>query len=237
MILDEFSGLAVEPNTADPDSLLSSIRANAEAADASSSSGGAPPRRTITMYRSSFTVDNGPERRLDDPSNAEFLKDLARGIVPRELQGEAEGGEATVGLVDKRKMEYCDDRDGAGRNQTSEPSFSSFTGEGQSLGGGVTAAAGGVITPSSDTEAPPEVDESSPKTMIQVRLLNGKRLRITINKNAKLTVLVQHINASGDAGEENYVLSAGFPPKILEDLEMTVEATGLAGSQVIQKKA
>lgn len=260
------SGLAVEPNTSDqPDSnsILSAIRANAEEAGNTGTGGGAasaPPRRTITMYRSSFTVDNGPERRLDDPSNAEFLKDLARGIVPRELQedrdgsdgesgsGSGSGGETTVGLIDKRQMEYADDAaarsasgggGGAGGAGSSQPSsFSSFTGEGQSLGTSSTTATGGVITPSTTTnEQPPPLDESSPKTMIQVRLLNGKRLRITINKSSTIATLVQHVNVSGDAGTDPYVLSAGFPPKILDDLNRTIEECGLAGSQVIQKKA
>jgi UBX domain-containing protein 1 len=68
-------------------------------------------------------------------------------------------------------------------------------------------------------------------------LLNGKRLRVKINKNATISVLVQHINASGDAGSEDYILSAGFPPKTLEDMSVTIEESGLAGSQVVQKKA
>jgi hypothetical protein len=81
------------------------------------------------------------------------------------------------------------------------------------------------------------VDEGKPVTMIQVRLLNGKRLRVKINVDATVGDLVLFVNASGDAGQEDYVLSAGFPPKILEDLEKTVGEVGLQGSQVIQKKA
>ncbi len=33
----------------------------------------------ITMYRSGFTVDDGPYRRLDDPANAPFLDNLGNG--------------------------------------------------------------------------------------------------------------------------------------------------------------
>jgi len=254
---------------------------NEGASAGGSGSGSGRPRRIITLYRSSFAVDNGPERRLDDPSNADFLRDMARGVVPRELQEDMAGsgagtgtgtgagtgtgtgtgtgasGDATVGLVDKRKIEYGDDsaRGGGGsgggsssggsslgfggRGGNSEPA--AFTGEGQSLGGStVVAANGGIITPTATgtaiDELPPSVDESSPKTTIQVRLLFGKRLRIVFNKSSKIRVLVQHTNASGDAGEEPYVLSAGFPPKTLEDLEQTVDESGLAGSQVTQKK-
>ena len=228
------SGLAVEPNTAD-DALLSSIRANASEATADELS--EPPRRTITLYRSSFTVDNGPERRLDDPDNAEFLKDLARGVVPRELQEES-GGDAAVGLMDKRQMEYADDTgagSGIGGNRGAAAAARSFTGEGQSLGSTSVVSSGGIISPTEATA--PELDSSQPTTVIQIRLLNGKRLRVKINKNATISVLVQHINASGDAGSEDYTLSAGFPPKTLEDMSVTIEESGLAGSQVVQKKA
>ena len=128
-----------------------------------------------------------------------------------------------------------DDANFDGRGGNSEPA--AFTGEGQSLGGStVVAANGGIITPTATgtaiAELPPSVDESSPKTTIQVRLLCGKRLCIVINKSSKIRVLVQHINASGDTGEEPYVLSAGFPPKTMEDLEQTVDESGLAGTQV-----
>ncbi len=44
--------------------------------------GAAAPARTITMYIGGFTVDDGPFRRLDDPANKDFLKDLANGCVP-----------------------------------------------------------------------------------------------------------------------------------------------------------
>jgi UBX domain-containing protein 1 len=234
------SGLAVEPNNADNqsassarDSILSSIRANASEATADEMS--QPPRRTITLYRSSFTVDNGPERRLDDPENADFLKDLARGVVPKELQG---GEDPSVGLMDKRHVEYADDAGGGGGDDGDGPAAAparSFAGEGQSLGSQSVVNSGGVISPTEATE--PQVDESKPTTVIQIRLLNGKRLRVKINKCSTVMVLVEHINASGDAGGEDYALSAGFPPKILEDLKLTIEECGLAGSQVIQKKA
>ena len=200
------------------------------------------------MYRNSFTVDNGPERRLDDPNNAEFLKDLARGIVPKELMdgdgsgggGGGGGGDATVGLIDKRHADYnaddcdCDDDHGHGQGPAVPRSFA---GEGQSLGSTAAVATGGIISPTTTTAETPTVNTAQPTTVIQIRLLNGRRLRVTINKCSTVLTLVEFINASGDAGGEDYVLTAGFPPKVLGDLSLTVEECGLAGSQVIQKKA
>ena len=122
------------------------------------------------MYRSGFTVDNGPYRRLGDESNAEFLTSLARGLVPRELQEEGEG-EVIVGLVDRRGEEYDPEKhgredygaDGSGGGDA----FQSFSGEGQSLGGAVASTSslvGGVIDPThpNNTLSPPPVDPSSP---------------------------------------------------------------------------
>ena len=39
--------------------------------------------RRITMYRNGFTVDNGPLRDVNEPDNQAFLRDLARGVIPR----------------------------------------------------------------------------------------------------------------------------------------------------------
>jgi UBX domain-containing protein 1 len=244
------SGLAVEPNTNDND-ILNRIRANAEEGQPSSSS---PPsgsantrRRMITMYRSGFTIDDGSFRRLDDPSNAEFLRDLARGVTPRELyegsneDGSARGvGNMEVGLVDKRNMEYEDDqnRGGAGGSAAAATATpAAFSGAGQSLGSSVTSSSEGVITPSSDTKTAPTADESKPQTTIQIRLLNGKRLIVKCNLDDTVQTLVLHIEASGSAGEDNYVLRGGYPPKVLTDLNKSIEESGLKGAQVIQKKA
>lgn len=227
------SGLAVEPDTNDASNLMSAIRNNAE--DGSAGGESERPARTITLYRSGFTVDNdGILRRLDDPNNSEFLRDLAKGIVPRELQegGSSEG--KTVGLVDKRHMEYEDDNAAGASAAQRTPSFH---GEGQSLGSTAAAPEGGIIDPATTSSMEFTVDESNPTTVIQVRLLNGKRLKVKINVSASILQLVHHIQASGDAGEESYALSAGFPPKILDDLNKSIDESGLKGSQIIQKKA
>ena len=227
------SGLAVEPDTNDASNLMSAIRNNAVDGSAGEESE-RPARTAITLYTGGFTVDNGPLRRLDDPNNSEFLRDLAKGIVPRELQqgGSSEG--KTVGLVDKRHMEYEDDIAAGASAAQRTPSFH---GEGQSLGSTAAAPEGGIIDPATTSSAEFTVDESNPTTVIQVRLLNGKRLKLKINVSASILQLVHHIQASGDAGEESYVLSAGFPPKILDDLNKSIDESGLKGSQIIQKKA
>lgn len=227
------SGLAVTPNVDEADGIFSAIRSNAEHVAPGSSS--QPPRRTITLYKSSFVVDDGPERRLDDPSNAEFLRDLAKGVVPRELMEREGDDNVEVGLIDKRSIEYGQDSSSTSQyGRRVEERSVAFTGEGQSLGAASQTSSGGIITPTTVTQ--PVTDESKPTTLIQVRLLNGKRLRIKIEKCAKVSLLIDHIHASGEAGTEDYLLSSGFPPQILDDFEKTIEECGLVGAQVIQKK-
>ncbi|KAL7516007.1 hypothetical protein ACHAWX_001068 [Stephanocyclus meneghinianus] len=225
------SGLAVVPNRED-------IFDQAQFAD---SAGSGDIRRTITMYRSGFTVDNGPYRRLGDESNAEFLTSLARGLVPRELQEEGEG-EVIVGLVDRRGEEYDPEKHGreddGADGRGGGDAFQSFSGEGQSLGGSATTTsslAGGVIDPThpNNTLSPPPMDPSLPTTSIAIRLPDGKRLVVKLNSSHSVATLGQHI---GTAVDGPYVLTSGYPPRTIEDLEESVEKAGLMGAQVGVKK-
>merc|ERR1719223_1737446 len=137
-------------------------------------------------------------------------------------------------------MEYEDDQNRGGSGGGSAAAATStppaFSGAGQSLGSSVTLSEG-VITPSSDAETAPKADESKPQTTIQIRLLNGKRLIVKCNLDDTVQTLVLHIEASGSAGEYKYVLSSGYPPQVLTDLNKSIEESGLKGAQVIQKKA
>jgi UBX domain-containing protein 1 len=189
--------------------------------DDNDGSSGTTARRTITMYRDGFVVDDGPYRRLDDPNNAEFLRSLAQGRTPAELLSDGgESGNVTVGLIDKRKEEYIEQ-------------FQSFSGAGATLGGTSSSAAtgntaGAVVDPSTLPE-PPETDTSRPTTSIQVRLPNGQRKVIKVNLEASVLQFAAHLRSNVDAP---FRLVSGFPPKPLEDLDATVEAAGLKGAQV-----
>lgn len=252
------SGLAVVPNrdndaSGASDSIFN-LAENAGSAGAGGSGGGGEVRRTIAMYRSGFTVDNGPYRRLDDPNNAEFLTSLARGMIPRELSEEAQQNsdgdtpEVMVGLVDRRGEEYDSERHGkqestGGGGGSGASGFQSFSGEGQSLGATTSAAAGsatasasggGVIDPS-DAGTPRAVDASRPSTSIAIRLLTGKRLVVKVNLDSPVSELGQHIGSQ--AGTDPYVLTSGYPPSTISDLGKSVEEAGLKGAQVVLKKA
>jgi UBX domain-containing protein 1 len=217
------SGLAVIP---DRDPNRSAIFQRAEQGGSNADENDTR-RRVITMYRDGFTVDDGPYRRLDDPSNRDFLSSLARGVTPRELMSDSvDGGEISVGLVDKRNEDYVE-------------TFQSFSGVGQSLGVSSLSVSGVIDprnTPIAESPSVP-ADKVSKLTSIQIRLLSGKRLVVKLPLNAPVQALVREILVSGDAGSEPFVLMGGFPPRQVTDLSNTIENAGLAGSSVTQKKA
>jgi UBX domain-containing protein 1 len=225
------SGLAVEPNFADgPSNASDSIFNRAESAGPDDGPGGpSNVQRTITMYRDGFVVDDGPYRRLDDPANARFLRSLARGQTPEELIGDGPGGNTTVGLVDKRKEEYVE-------------TFRSFSGAGQSLGGGGassgaegTGAATGVFDPSS---LPAASEAGGDTTSIAVTMLDGSRKVVKVALTATVTELASRAAAASNSTiSVPFRIVAGFPPKPLEDGNQTVEEAGLKGARVRLQKA
>ncbi|GAB5037022.1 ubx domain-containing protein [Nannochloropsis oceanica] len=133
------------------------------------SAGDAPPAgaRSITMYRNGFTVDDGPFRALDDPANDSFLRDMARGVVPRELEAGVPPGQAVhVNLKDKRDEEYA---------APAAPAYVAYSGEGKSLkseGGGGSAAA--LCAGGGGGGHMPELDEGRPTTVLQVGREGGR---------------------------------------------------------------
>lgn len=224
---DAKSGLAVEPTNDDENGTGGARDTVFNLAEQAGSEESGQVRRTITMYRDGFVVDDGPYRRLDDPANAEFLRSLAQGRTPAELVPESgDNANTTVGLIDKRSEDYV-------------PTFQSFSGAGATLGGSATASAvsGSTVDPTNLPDEVPTVDTSSPTTSIQVRLPNGQRKVLKINLTMtvlQLATMIKPLVLS--AGGSSFQMVSGFPPKPLEDFDATVESAGLKGAQVQIKK-
>jgi UBX domain-containing protein 1 len=228
------SGLAVEPTPGsrappagdDQDSIFN-------LAEQASEDDEGQVRRTITMYRDGFMVDDGPYRRLDDPANAGFLRALAMGQVPPELaQDTASGGGGgglggvTIGLVDKRREEYVE-------------TFRSFSGAGATLGGGTSSSSPddalqgstSTVDPASLPDTTP-VNADQPTTSVAVRLPNGQRRVVKVNLDMTVLQLAAHVRDQMTDPTVPFRIVSGFPPKPLEDLSMTVADAGLKGAQV-----
>jgi len=57
----------------------------------------------LTFWTDCFTIDDGPPRKFKDSANAEFLNDVHKGVVPRELEALAQGADLNIELL-KKKM-------------------------------------------------------------------------------------------------------------------------------------
>lgn len=223
------SGLSVlGPGTGEHHDSIATIIARAQATmQETDQTSDTVPRHIITFYREGFTVNDGPYRRRDVPSNRLFLEAIEKGVVPMELESEKKSDIVDIRLVDKRSEEY---------KPPSAPRYTAFSGEGQRIGGTSIIAQSAVVQ-SSESQAtnPPIIDDKQPTTTLQIRLHNGTRLRATLN----LTHTIRDIHAIvyvNEAAAQSYTLLAGFPPRPLStDLTQTIEEANLQGASITQK--
>ncbi|KAF8082779.1 hypothetical protein N665_0808s0015 [Sinapis alba] len=188
---------------------------------------------TITFWRNGFTVNDGPLRRFEDPENATFMESIARSECPRELEPVDRKIRVHVDLV-RREDNYI---------EPPKPK-NSFQGVGRTLGasGSGSAAEPPQAAPPAQMNTAPVpsvglvVDQAAPTTSIQLRLADGTRLVSRFNSHHTVRDVRGFIDASRPGGSREYqLLTMGFPPKQLTDLDQTIEQAGIANSVVIQK--
>ena len=80
----------------------------------------------------------------------------------------------------------------------------------------------------------PVVDESAPKTQIQIRFHNGERASLTLNMTHTVADIHNFVMSAAPV-EGEYQLVSGFPPKPLTDTSKTVEQAGLKNAAITQK--
>ncbi|KAJ0798148.1 putative UBX domain, UBA-like superfamily, SEP domain, Ubiquitin-like domain superfamily [Helianthus annuus] len=188
-----------------------------------------PLTHTITFWTNGFTVNDGPLRRLDDPQNASFLESIRKSECPEELKSATGRAPDHVSLV--RKLEEY---------PVQKHRQAAFVGVGRTLGSTTSEDATAAI-PAPATAAPTPfvglvVDNTLPSTSIQLRLADGTRMVSRFNFHHTISNIRSFIDASRPGGPRAYqLLTMGFPPKQLNDLNQTIEEAGLANSVVIQK--
>ncbi|KAI3493338.1 hypothetical protein L1887_41927 [Cichorium endivia] len=185
---------------------------------------------TITFWTNGFTVNDGPLRRLDDPQNASFIESIRKTECPEELKPAKGTAPVHVSLV--RKLEDY---------PVQKHRHTAFVGVGRTLGSTTTSSEDTTAALPPATAAPTPlaglvVDDSLPSTSIQLRLGDGTRMVSRFNFHHTIGDIRSFIDASRPGGTRVYqLLTMGFPPKQLNDLNQTIEAAGLANSVVIQK--
>jgi len=187
-------------------------------------------RTTLTLYRNGFVVNDGPLRELTDPANQEFMRILVSGGVPPELASSADpvNRSLNVNLSDKRGEDFT---------PPAPPAYVAFSGEVHTLGGNdnVEINESSIFNFSTVSDTTPTIDESKPTTTIQVRLNNGKKIRIKLNYTSTIADLLALIKVQQGSSSSNFTLSAGFPPKDIVGTTSTIEEAGLIGAAVTQK--
>lgn len=204
---------------------------------------------TLKMWRTGFTVDDGPLRAYEDPANAEFLNSIRRSEVPLELIREARGGEVFINMADHRHEDYA----------TSKSVLKAFTGSGHTLGspaptvigqeaqpagavgGAIKATA--IVGASSDSNVLEKTAQENlkvvtgqPTTNIQVRLPDGSRLVIKLNHTHTVGNIRQFIQTARPALETtDFALMTTFPYAELTDPSLTVAEGKLLNSAIVVK--
>lgn len=194
---------------------------------------GKPPSHDLHMWKNGFSLDDGPLRKFDDPANAEFVQALTRSEVPAELRRLHPGQEVHVAMHDKRGEEFVQP----------PKKLVPFSGQGNRLGSSDGAA------PQQQQQEPQQrqqasagaggagitVDESKPKTAVQIRFADGSAQRVEFNQDHTIGDIRAAIDGLGKGGF-GYRLMTSFPPSPLEDHTQSIAAAGLLNSVVVQRR-
>ncbi len=102
---------------------------------------------------------------------------------------------------------------------------------------GTSAVRSSTFSAATLASIPPSASEDN-MVNVQVRTHDNKRIKIRISGNATVNQLAaQALREAGNTDSSlRFTLSAGFPPKDLEDGSETVNGAGLAGASVTMKK-
>ncbi|XP_040571347.1 NSFL1 cofactor p47 [Lepeophtheirus salmonis] len=186
---------------------------------------------TLKMWQNGFSLDDGPLRAYDDPTNREFLSCIMKGKVPLELVREAHGGEVNIKMEDHKHEEFVKPK----------VSVKPFQGAGHILGSvlpNMEIKSSGSAEDQKNSEGKAseqiKVDDAQPSTSLQVRLSNGTRLVVKLNNTHTVSDLRRYITiARPEYASTSFSLQTTFPNKELINDSETLETAGLLGAAIL----
>jgi len=196
-----------------------------------------PREFALKMWQDGFSIDDGPLRDYNDQENREFLTDVMKGRIPRELIREARGGEVMVNMEDHKDKPFEKPK------VTAKP----FQGSGNVLGSiapavvandsSSSANASGESAALSEADAQKRVNVDTSKTMttLQVRLMSGGRLIVKLNDSNTISDLRQYIRLLKPDTPPNFSLHTTFPNKEHTDDSATLKDAGLLGAAILMR--
>jgi len=164
-------------------------------------------RKTLHFWSDGFSVDDGDLYRADDPQNAEILQKIRKGRAPLSIMNIQPEQEVDIQIQQ---------HDGP----KPKPKYKPFSGRGQRLGSPTPALS---RTPQPDVAPPaavtePDVDESQPTVILQIRLGDGTRLTSRFNTSHTIGDVYSFVAAASPASRaRQWVLMTTFPSKELND--------------------
>lgn len=199
-----------------------------------------PPRAvTLKLWKTGFSLDDGPVRDYQDPTNKEFLDYIKRGEVPRELIRESRGREVHLQMEDHRMEEFISKRS----------RFQAFGGEGQMLGNPSPSVA--QVSSPAAAAAPAPADLAScekkasadlglvdgdPTTNVQIRLADGSRLIGRFNHTHTVGQVRQYImTARPQYSSQSFALLTTYPSHELKEDTVTLKDASLLGGTIMQR--
>ncbi|XP_068708774.1 NSFL1 cofactor p47-like [Montipora foliosa] len=204
----------------------------------SSTSSYNPPEQkevALKFWSNGFSVDDGPLRSFDDPSNEQFLSSVRKGEIPQELRGLSRRNEVHVNMEDHRHEDYI---------PPPKPKMEAFSGAGHKLGSPVpevrvrhqpTQDSPATVN-SQSAAVPSPIDESKPVTSIQIRLADGTRMVSKFNHTNTVGDIRRFICASRpQMATRNFVLLLTFPNKELTDEGQTLAQANLLNAVIVQR--
>ncbi|KFM76177.1 NSFL1 cofactor p47, partial [Stegodyphus mimosarum] len=130
----------------------------------------------LRLWRTGFTINDGPLRDYHDPENKEFLDSIRKGEIPLELRHKGKGEEVHLNIEDHSHEEYV----------LKKPTVRAFSGTGFRLGSITPPVKQSESSASSEKDVEEaqqslNIDESQPVTSVQIRLADGSRLTMKAN--------------------------------------------------------
>lgn len=196
-----------------------------------------PREFALKMWQDGFSIDDGPLRDYNDQENREFLTDVMKGRIPRELIREARGGEVMVNMEDHKDKPFEKPK------VTAKP----FQGSGNVLGSiapavvandsssSAHASGGSAALSEADAQKRVNVDTSKTMTTLQVRLMSGGRLIVKLNDSNTISDLRQYIRLLNPDTPPNFSLHTTFPNKEHTDDSATLKDAGLLGAAILMR--
>jgi len=191
-----------------------------------------PATVAVKFWKNGFSIDDGPLRDFNDPTNKEFLDSISRGEVPAELRGQARNAEVHVNMEDHREEDFVKPK------QT----LKAFSGAGQMLGSpspNIVSSVPQTTAPAADAVSSGpissfKVDESKPVTTIQIRLADGTRLVSKFNHDSTVGDIRNVVrNARPNTGTFN--LMTTFPNKVLIEDDVSLTDAKLLNAVIVQR--